>query len=99
MHCSVYKGARAPEHYLFLPRRDDFDAVPQAVLDRFGPLEHVMDLRLTPGRRLARIPARRLMRALLVNGCYIQLPPKDSSRAATAMGEHLSCAGTGFPRG
>ncbi|MCP1673346.1 uncharacterized protein YcgL (UPF0745 family) [Natronocella acetinitrilica] len=79
MHCSVYKGRKAPDHYLFLPRRDDFDGVPQALLDRFGVLEHVMDLVLTPQRRLARTDIHALMRSLLVQGCYVQLPPKDET--------------------
>ncbi|MCC5813046.1 MAG: YcgL domain-containing protein [Ectothiorhodospiraceae bacterium] len=79
MHCSVYKGAKAPDHYLFLPRRDDFSAVPQPVLDRFGPLEHVMDLVLTPERPLARLTAPELMRALLQQGCHVQLPPREDS--------------------
>ncbi|MCC5858900.1 MAG: YcgL domain-containing protein [Ectothiorhodospiraceae bacterium] len=77
MHCSVYKGQGAPDHYLFLPGKDDFSGVPQSVLDRFGPLEHVMDLVLTPDRRLARIRPVTLMRTLLVQGCHVQLPPND----------------------
>lgn len=77
MHCSVYKGRKAPDHYLFLPCRDDFTDVPQSVLDAFGALEPVLELVLTPDRRLARIDARELMRRLLAQGCHVQLPPKD----------------------
>ncbi len=77
MHCSVYKGRNVPDTYLFISTRGDLDAVPAAVLERFGALEHVMDLVLTPGRRLARTDSRTLLRALLQNGCYVQLPPRD----------------------
>ncbi len=77
MHCSIFKGPGAPDHYLFIPCRNDFSGVPQPVLDRFGPLEHVMDLVLTPERQLARVRAVTLMRALLTQGCHVQLPPED----------------------
>lgn len=84
MHCSVFKGSRTPDTYLFLPAREPSDAVPQLVLQRFGRLEHVMDLVLTPDRSLARIEALTLLRALLLQGCYIQLPPQEEERAARA---------------
>ena len=86
MHCSVYKGRAAPEYYLFLPCRDDFSGVLQDTLNRFGPLEHVMDLVLTPGRRLERTEAVTLMRTLLIKGCYIQLPPRELSGVSAATG-------------
>mgnify|MGYP001421932640 CR=1 FL=1 len=77
MHCSIYKGRRAPDTYLFVPVRDDFTAVPASVLQAMGPLEHVMELVLTPERKLARVSAVTVMRRLLVQGCYVQLPPRD----------------------
>lgn len=77
MHCSIYKGRRAPDTYLFVPVRDDFTAVPVSVLQAMGPLEHVMELVLTPERKLARVSAVTVMRRLLVQGCYVQLPPRD----------------------
>lgn len=84
MHCSVYKGAKAPDTYLFLPARNAFASVPGPVLARFGTLEHVMDLVLTPGRRLARLQATSLMQALLRDGCHIQLPPRDADETERA---------------
>lgn len=79
MHCSIYKGRRAQDTYLFVPVKDEFSAVPQAVLQAMGPLEHVMDLVLTPSRRLARVDAATVMRGLLLQGCYVQLPPREES--------------------
>lgn len=84
MHCSVFKGSRTPDTYLFLPARQPSDAVPQLVLQRFGQLQHVMDLVLTPERRLARIEAPVLLRALLTQGCYIQLPPREEEQGGRA---------------
>lgn len=79
MHCSIYKGRRAPDTYLFLPVRDDFSAVPGPVLQALGEPIHVMDLVLHPGRGLARADAIAVMRSLLVKGCYVQLPPREGA--------------------
>lgn len=78
MHCSVYKGRRSPDTYLFLPVRDDFSAVPAAVLQALGQPVHVMDLVLTPARPLARAEPHTVMRTMLIRGCYVQLPPKQA---------------------
>lgn len=77
MHCSIYKGRRKPDTYLFVTEKDQFEGVPATVLEAMGPLEHVMELVLTPQRRLARSDARVVMRHLLLQGCYIQMPPQD----------------------
>jgi uncharacterized protein YcgL (UPF0745 family) len=78
MHCSIYKGRRAPDTYLFLPVRDDFSSVPAAVMQAMGAPVHVMDIVLSPERSLARADTHKVMRSLLLLGCYVQLPPKDN---------------------
>lgn len=77
MHCSIYKGRRSQDTYLFVAVRDDFSAVPPQVLQALGAPVHVMDLVLTPERRLARTEAYTVMRGLLQRGCYVQLPPRE----------------------
>lgn len=84
MLCVVYKGPRAPDWYLFVPGESALEDVPLSVRERFGPLEHVMDLTLTPERQLARISAKDLMRRLLHDGCFIQQPPEDERRRPDA---------------
>lgn len=77
MHCSIYKGSRRPDTYLFVPAAGDFSAVSAPMREAMGELIHVMDLVLYPGRRLARASAVEVMRTMLVHGCYVQLPPED----------------------
>ncbi|RFA25836.1 hypothetical protein CAI21_17910 [Alkalilimnicola ehrlichii] len=77
MHCSIYKGRRNEDTYLFIPCKDDFSSVPEAVLKALGEPIHVMDLVLTPERRLARSEAKEVLSGLLHKGCYVQLPPRD----------------------
>lgn len=82
MFCTIFKGRKAPDTYLFLPSAGALEDVPLAVREGFGPLEHVMDLTLTPHRRLARVDAVTLMRRLLRDGCFIQLPPDEEAGTA-----------------
>lgn len=79
MFCAIYKGRRRSDTYLYLPTREGFDAVPDELRRLLGEPVHVMDLVLTPERRLARTEAYTVMRSLLLKGCYVQLPPGDSS--------------------
>ena len=77
MLCAVFKGPKAPDTYLFVLGHGALEEVPVAVRQGFGPLEHVMDLVLTPERSLARVEGRDLLRRLLRDGCYVQLPPEE----------------------
>lgn len=77
MHCSIYKGRKAPDTYLFVPVKDDLSTVPAPVMGALGEAVHVMDLVLTPARTLAQAEAKEVLRSLLHRGCYVQLPPKD----------------------
>lgn len=77
MHVAIYKGRRRPDTYVFVTGAEALAALPDDLLRALGELEHVMDLVLTPERRLARVEARTVLRALLQRGCYLQLPPQD----------------------
>jgi hypothetical protein len=78
LHCTVYRGGRDADTYLYVAQVDDCTRVPEALLDQLGALVHVMDLELHPGRRLARAEPLTVMRALREEGFYLQLPPRDS---------------------
>ncbi len=73
--CTVYRSRRKRETYLFLPRDADPRDLPDELLALVGRLEAVMDLELTPERRLVRADARTVMAALREKGYYLQLPP------------------------
>ena len=61
--------------YVFLPREADPEALPAALLERFGAPEHVMDLDLTPDRYLARAEAPLVLAQIAEQGFYLQMPP------------------------
>lgn len=75
MQCYIYKSLKKSELYLYLTAKDDFSAVPKALLDSFGKLELVMELALTPERKLAKEEAEKVLAALEKQGFFVQLPP------------------------
>lgn len=75
MFCVIYKSPKKPDTYLYITTPDDFSRVPGALLGMFGEPEQVMELELTPARRLAREDVARVMEALQENGWYLQMPP------------------------
>ncbi len=84
MYCYVYKSVRKPGAYAYLARRDEFDVLPAAARAVLGQLAFVMELELTPQRRLARAAASEVMSSLAAHGFFIQMPPQDPAAAALA---------------
>jgi uncharacterized protein YcgL (UPF0745 family) len=75
MECWIYKGSRRDETYLYLAAAEDWSSVPEPLLAAMGPLQLVMNLKLTPERPLARANAHSVIAALEQQGYYLQLPP------------------------
>lgn len=75
MHAYVYKSLRKHGAYVFLAERDVFDCVPAPVLAQLGRLEFVLDVELTPGRRLAQANADTVRENLASRGFHLQMPP------------------------
>jgi uncharacterized protein YcgL (UPF0745 family) len=73
--CTIYKGSREPELYLYVDRVDGVARVPEELLARFGNLSEVMTIKLTPQRKLARASAPQVLAAIAEKGFYLQLPP------------------------
>jgi len=74
--CWIYKSSKKDEMYLYLAREDDFDAVPELLMARFGKPALVMELALDEQRRLARADVRKVMGQLENEGYYLQMPPE-----------------------
>lgn len=78
MLCSVYRSPRKEGMYLYVPKQNPFAKVPEVLLQTFGEPGHVMDLELTPERRLARANAPDVINGLRENGYYLQMPPHEA---------------------
>jgi uncharacterized protein len=77
MHCFIYKSSSKAGTYVFLRERDATQLLPRELALTLGELVFVMELELTPERRLARIDAATLRTALAERGFHIQLPPGE----------------------
>lgn len=77
MQCFIYKSLRKAGLYLYLPKKEDFSLLPEALANSVGKLEFVMELELTPERKLAREKSEKVIAALEERGFFVQLPPAD----------------------
>jgi uncharacterized protein YcgL (UPF0745 family) len=80
MKCWIYKSMRRPDHYLYSDRADDLPQVPAALHALLGPLDFVMELELSPARRLAQADVETVLAALRDQGYYLQMPPRDAEQ-------------------
>ncbi|MCF7969765.1 MAG: YcgL domain-containing protein [Methylococcaceae bacterium] len=75
MQCFIYKSNKKAELYLYLDKQDDFSSVPEAILKSIGQPEYVMQLEITPERKLARENANDVLKGIKENGFFLQMPP------------------------
>lgn len=73
--CDIYKGSKKQEMYLYVPKSDGLDNVPEALLARFGEMTLVTTLVLTETRKLARADIIKVMAEIQDRGFYLQMPP------------------------
>ncbi|HXH02699.1 MAG TPA: YcgL domain-containing protein [Candidatus Competibacteraceae bacterium] len=77
MYCAVYRSSKKPDTYLYLAEKDRFDCLPQPLRQAFGQPTLVLELTLSPARRLAQEDVRAVLVALLARGWFLQLPRQD----------------------
>lgn len=75
MHAYVYKSQRKADAYVYLAARDDFSRLPDSLCVQLGALTFVLDVALTPERRLARGDADAVRANIKSQGYHLQLPP------------------------
>jgi uncharacterized protein len=76
MHAYVYKSQRKADTYVYLSARDDFECLPEPLRTQLQPLQFVLDVALTPERKLARGDAEAVRANLAARGFHLQLPPR-----------------------
>ncbi|WP_020158284.1 MULTISPECIES: YcgL domain-containing protein [Methylobacter] len=75
MHCFIYKSLKKEDLYLYIDKKDDFSRVPEMLFNSFGKMAFVMDIELTPERKLAREDAGKVIASLREKGFFVQMPP------------------------
>lgn len=79
MKCTVFRSSLKDFTYIYLRAGLDFDDLPDSLRDVFGQPEVVMDLELTPERKLAYADTKQVMQDLSEQGYYLQMPPKEDA--------------------
>lgn len=75
MHAYVYKSQRKADTYVYLAARDDFACLPEALRGQLGTLVFVLEVALTPERKLARQDPAVVRANLAARGFHLQFPP------------------------
>ncbi|WP_346557010.1 YcgL domain-containing protein [Mannheimia haemolytica] len=73
--CAIYRGKAKEGMYLYVPKRDQFEQVPETLRQLFGKPEFVMMFNLTGEKPLVRAKNEEVLQLLIEQGYYLQMPP------------------------
>ena len=88
MQAFVYKSRRKADTYVYLAARGDFERLPEPLRTQMGVLDFVLEVALTPERKLAREDAAVVRQNLAERGFHIQFP-KDMFPPQVVPGERV----------
>lgn len=86
MLIAVYKTAKKEGMYLYVPNKEDFSAVPDALMSHFGHPQLVMLLPVQK-RAVLGVDKQKLLNAMDEPGYYLQMPPKEENWLETHRAE------------
>lgn len=75
MQAYIYKSLRKADTYVYLSARDDFARLPEPLRTQLGSLRFVLEIALTPDRKLAREDVAVVRENLAMRGFHLQVPP------------------------
>ena len=73
--CAIYRSSRKEGMFLYVAKRDQFDAVPEALMQQFGKPQFVMFFNLAGEKPLKRAKNEDVLQAIEQQGFYLQMPP------------------------
>jgi uncharacterized protein YcgL (UPF0745 family) len=78
MNCTVWRSDRKEMTYLYLGPDQSFEDLPDALKSVFGEPEFVLELELSPDRKLASEDVNQVISNLVEQGYHLQLPQEIS---------------------
>jgi uncharacterized protein YcgL (UPF0745 family) len=90
MKCSVVRSSLKDYTYIYLQEGQDFEDLPTELKALFGTPELVMNLNLTPQRKLAYADVTEVRQSLSEQGYYLQMPPKEDETGLLDLPEQTS---------
>ena len=79
MKCTVLRSSVKDFTYIYLANEHEFEDLPVALTKVFGEPEFVMQLELTPERKLAYEDVTMVMQNLEEQGYHLQMPPTEDA--------------------
>lgn len=83
MLCAVYRSKKKPGMFLYVPKQEQFEDIPDALMAQFGQPELVMVVALDKRQTLAGVAVNNVREAMEEKGFYLQLPPKEDNLLET----------------
>ena len=77
MQCHVYRSSKRDETYVYLRERDAFGLLPDNIAATLGELQFVLEVALTPERKLSREDITKVLEILETQGYHLQMPPAE----------------------
>jgi uncharacterized protein YcgL (UPF0745 family) len=77
MQCYVYRSSRKADTYIYLPKKDEFDDIPEALMRVFGEPEFALEFQLTADRTLAQEDPAEVLENINERGFHLQMPPEN----------------------
>jgi uncharacterized protein YcgL (UPF0745 family) len=88
MKCSVVRSSKKDFTYIYLRAGQDFDDLPISLKNVFGDPEFVMNLKLSPQRKLAYEDVNEVMKNLAEKGYHLQMPPQEDTTGLLQLPEN-----------
>jgi uncharacterized protein YcgL (UPF0745 family) len=89
MKCVIFRCSKKDEMYLYVPYQEQEEKLlsdlPDGLQQVTGRLEQVMELELSPERKLARANVEEVIASLEDKGFYLQMPPNELIRKDDSM--------------
>jgi len=74
MNCAIYKSSKKTDYYLFVEREENFERVPESLLNMLGALQWVMTINLDEREKLSQADPAEVKQLLVSQGYYLQMP-------------------------
>ncbi|MCF6218991.1 MAG: YcgL domain-containing protein [Gammaproteobacteria bacterium] len=76
MKCSIYRGKRREDHYIYLAEANNFDPIPDTIKRLMGEFVLAMEIEITLESKLANGNAEEILTQIEAQGFFLQMPPK-----------------------
>lgn len=86
--CAIYRSKQKEGMYLYLPKRDEFEQIPETLRQMFGKPEFVMMFQLNGEKPLVRAKNEEVQQKLEEQGYYLQMPPPPENLYKAFIAQH-----------